>query len=1377
MSHQEARATRHKQSDSQSHHENAGRVQRTPVSPLALRSVQTKLEVNEPGDAFEQQADAAADMVMRSPAPASAPPPEQPEQPSIQRMEQPGEPCADCDQNPRQIQREPLPDGETVQRDGDGLPAVSSHTASVIRSPGVGSPLSPAVRQRVEPHLGADLGQVRVHDDIKAAQAANSLRARAFTYGSDIFLNSGESAGDVRLMAHESAHVVQQSGGIQRQPEDEDTAEPLALDEEAPAEQSAAEPPPVTEAAPPAMSAAPAVAVPQPAASVAPPAMSAPASAPAAKVAPETPAALINAPAGRAVPAVEVAAAPDAGAGAPAPAAAGEAGAGVELLMPEPPAGLSPAAERRLAGVQARAGGAARAQSAMPAAETSVSEARGAVTEPAAETQARAEGALVAALDERPEPSAEIEELCARIRQAIRSKRPPDESRLAEARPDEMAQQAGGQLNQNVEGDASRVRGEYSQMQGQPQGAPASQPTPAAGAPPAQQTASVDAGQAAPDAVPAQAVSLDADVAANQRRIADAGMNSASAQAVQDGPIAEARAAQGELEETAARDPQEVMAEQAAAIASAQTDMGGLQARALAALQESRASAAAGSQAQQAQMVGSEEQMRQQVGRRANEIFDSAQSRVDGLLRDLPRTAMQRWDSGIARHSETFRQSLRRVQDWIDKRHESSVLAVWDYLTGLPGWVTEEYDRAEREFGDNVCELMRDISREVNGVVAACQAIIKQARADIDGLYASLPADMQAWAQTEQARFSERLAGLSSSVSETRDSFNRDLRQRAAEAVDEVRQQIAELRQAAGGLVGRVVDAVAAFLEDPVRAIINGLLSLVDIPPASFWALVNRLQQVISDIADDPLNFANNLMEALKQGFQQFFDNIGTHLLNGLLQWLFSAMGSVGVTIPTDFSLKSVITFFLQIMGISWARIRKLLAKHLGEQNVALIEQAWQLVSALIKQGPQGIFEMLKDQLNPQSILDMIMQTAIDFIKETLIKQVALRIIAMLNPAGAIAQAIQLIYKLLKWLFENAKRIFTLIETIVNGAANLIAGNISGMAAAVESALARILPIVIAFLADLLGLGDLPLKVAGAVKRLQDMVERTLDRVIKFLVDKAKALLKRLLAGRKPDEPDERTPEQKLVDENSAVSEAYQFVQEPGKSSRQVRAALRRIKQRYRLKRLEVVVDDESDTLETAHIVAEASPAVSSQPFTKPRMQHTVITFYHRPWHNVGEYQAQILGQEAGLKRKTLRQWWATRRLYDVRKAWTGSGRDPASAGFQQSFRAAERERRILQAVGAGVSQQDAVEGVDAFMGTQAALHDPDQVAGGEAGEVMRLGNRDINSSIGAQWPLPERGESVKRWEKIRDAVQAVPSEYRDEQNVDVELRVVPNPG
>ena len=58
-------------------------------------------------------------------------------------------------------------------------------------------------------------------------------------------------------------------------------------------------------------------------------------------------------------------------------------------------------------------------------------------------------------------------------------------------------------------------------------------------------------------------------------------------------------------------------------------------------------------------------------------------------------------------------------------RSAAPILAIGDYIGGLPGWVTDEYNRAEREFGDGVCDLLLSISSDVNGVIAAAQAVIK----------------------------------------------------------------------------------------------------------------------------------------------------------------------------------------------------------------------------------------------------------------------------------------------------------------------------------------------------------------------------------------------------------------------------------------------------------------------------------------------------------------------------------------------------------------------------------------------------------------------------------------------------------------------------
>jgi DNA-binding transcriptional regulator YiaG len=110
----------------------------------------------------------------------------------------------------------------------------------------------------------------------------------------------------------------------------------------------------------------------------------------------------------------------------------------------------------------------------------------------------------------------------------------------------------------------------------------------------------------------------------------------------------------------------------------------------------------------------------------------------------------------------------------------------------------------------------------------------------------------------------------------------------------------------------------------------------------------------------------------------------------------------------------------------------------------------------------------------------------------------------------------------LKWVFENAARIFSLIETIVNGITKIIAGDISGMADAVESALARLIAPVVDFLAGYLGFGDLPDKIADTIRGFQEWIEGLLDQAIGWLADRARALLRSLGLGGDEDTDQEQ---------------------------------------------------------------------------------------------------------------------------------------------------------------------------------------------------------------------------------------------------------------
>ena len=71
---------------------------------------------------------------------------------------------------------------------------------------GGGRPLPEATRNRLERSLGVDLTAVRLHHDPAAAHA---LDTRALTVGHDIVLGKAGDAGNVPLLGHEAAHVVQ----------------------------------------------------------------------------------------------------------------------------------------------------------------------------------------------------------------------------------------------------------------------------------------------------------------------------------------------------------------------------------------------------------------------------------------------------------------------------------------------------------------------------------------------------------------------------------------------------------------------------------------------------------------------------------------------------------------------------------------------------------------------------------------------------------------------------------------------------------------------------------------------------------------------------------------------------------------------------------------------------------------------------------------------------------------------------------------------------------------------------------------------------------------------------------------------------------------
>ena len=206
----------------------------------------------------------------------------------------------------------------------------------------------------------------------------------------------------------------------------------------------------------------------------------------------------------------------------------------------------------------------------------------------------------------------------------------------------------------------------------------------------------MNAKAATPDPVPADNVSLDADAdAAARRRAATRAWRRPRRSSSQSGPIAEARDAQGELDQAAKEDPAKVLAGQKEALAKAEGDMAALQMQALAALTTlARGDDAKARRRGRQGMVGTEESDARQ-GRRggASRSSTTRRTQVNALLKPLAANAIAEWEAAktvlVAQLQDRSRDRAGSASTSATRASAASFVGLWDAVTGLPDWATE----------------------------------------------------------------------------------------------------------------------------------------------------------------------------------------------------------------------------------------------------------------------------------------------------------------------------------------------------------------------------------------------------------------------------------------------------------------------------------------------------------------------------------------------------------------------------------------------------------------------------------------------------------------------------------------------------------------
>ncbi len=172
-------------------------LRRKPVVPREILA-QPKLEVGAADDPLEAEADRVADHVMRMP-----------DRPFAQRR------CEECDEEEERVSRTPYAlmrktcgacDQQSAQHEhppvsflqrkarADAGDVSDAAAEHISATRGAGAPMPAETQAFMEDRFGADFSGVSIHEGASAADLSSELAAQAFTVGKDVYFNEGKYA-------------------------------------------------------------------------------------------------------------------------------------------------------------------------------------------------------------------------------------------------------------------------------------------------------------------------------------------------------------------------------------------------------------------------------------------------------------------------------------------------------------------------------------------------------------------------------------------------------------------------------------------------------------------------------------------------------------------------------------------------------------------------------------------------------------------------------------------------------------------------------------------------------------------------------------------------------------------------------------------------------------------------------------------------------------------------------------------------------------------------------------------------------------------------------------------------------------------------------
>ncbi|MEV7533394.1 hypothetical protein ACIQNV_28325 [Streptomyces hydrogenans] len=498
-----------------------------------------------------------------------------------------------------------------------------------------------------------------------------------------------------------------------------------------------------------------------------------------------------------------------------------------------------------------------------------------------------------------------------------------------------------------------------------------------------------------------------------------------------------------------------------------------------------------------------DERKRAEVTAKLQKVFDATKKDVETTLTGLDQKVDTAFTTGEKSARDAFTADHKaRMKKYKDKRYGGFLgKGRWlkDKFAGMPQEANDLYQESRKLYVARMRTVISSVADMIGVELGRAKARIAQGRTDLKAEVDKLPADLKSFGEEAQQDFAGKFEDLEASVDEKSQQLVQDLANKYTAALNAVDEEIKKLQEANKGLIDKAKDAIVGVIKT-----INELKNLL-------LGILAKAASAIMKIIKDPIGFLGNLVKAVGAGLNLFVANIGDHLKKGLVSWLLGTATKAGLEIPERFDLRGIITLITSLLGLTWDNIRtRITRKGVPEEAMTAVETSVPVAQSLAKEGPAGAVKEIEAEAG--DLKSTILSKLTEYLVPTVIIAGVTWILSLLNPASAFVRAVKGIIDIVTFVVNQGAQIADFVNAVLDAVIEIANGGAAGVPKMVETALAASIPLLIGFLASLLGIGNLANKVKSVFQAVSKPVNRAIDKIVDFIAKKGKALWQKLKA-------------------------------------------------------------------------------------------------------------------------------------------------------------------------------------------------------------------------------------------------------------------------